>query len=368
MKIFIDINGLSSTKTGIENYIYFLVKNLLKSDKENDYFLYGPDLKKDPFPDVSKKINSFLLSRKMIEEISRRLHFPRISKEFSIYHLSSPALPFFFSSKTKLISTIHDVSFFYYPEFIISEDCLRYFIIAISEQIRRSDSIIAVSKNTAEDIKKAFSIPDEKIKVIYNGINHDHFFPSGNFKETMPFLPEKFILSLGTIEPRKNHLNLIKAFEMFCHKTGNKDLHLLVAGKKGWKYEPVFNYLENSKVKNLIVFIDYVPYEILPDLYRKALFFIYPSFYEGFGLPVLEAMACGCPVITSNTSSLPEVVGEAGLLVDPSSPEHIASSMERMVTEEDLRQLLSNKGIKRSKSFSWEKTARETQKVYQGMF
>ena len=176
-------------------------------------------------------------------------------------------------------------------------------------------------------------------------------------------LPSKMILNVGTLEPRKNVVSLIKAFEKLKQK-GYKDYKLVIAGEKGWLYKQIFKEVEHRDLKKEILFLGVVKDEDLPMLYNCADMFVYPSLYEGFGLPPLEAMACGIPVITSNTSSLPEVIGDAGIMVDPGDVNSLCEAMYNVLTDKELRCQMSKKGLKRAKLFSWEKAANEILEIY----
>ena len=169
-----------------------------------------------------------------------------------------------------------------------------------------------------------------------------------------------YLLYVGTLQPRKN---LVRAIEAFGLLKRDSTLKFVIAGKKGWLYDEIFEKVKELNLENEVIFTGYVPDEDLPELYKNAKAFIFVSLYEGFGLPVLEAMSYGIPVLTSNTSSLPEVAGDAALLVDPENTEEIAKGMERLLTDEKLRQQLISKGKEQIKKFSWEKAAKETLQV-----
>lgn len=171
---------------------------------------------------------------------------------------------------------------------------------------------------------------------------------------------KKYILFVGTLQPRKNIVRLIEAFSKIHHQ---QQLNLVIVGKKGWMYEEILEAPKQYGIENQIKFLEFVPDEDLSLLYKNALCFVLPSLYEGFGLPVLEAMTQGCPVITSNVSSLPEAGGDAALYVDPEDVDDIAAKMQSLVKDEELRKTLIEKGYKQVKKFSWEKAARETLKV-----
>ena len=175
-----------------------------------------------------------------------------------------------------------------------------------------------------------------------------------------------FILYLGTLEPRKNLKSLILAYNEIKKKF--PEYKLIIGGAKGWGYKNIFQIIDNLGIDKDIIFTGYIPEKDLPSLYNSAELFVYPSFYEGFGLPPLEAMACGTPVITSNTSSLPEVVGNAGIMVDPNNVNQLADAMYKVLTDDNLRRDMIKKGLKRAKMFSWKKTAKETLKVYEEVY
>jgi glycosyltransferase involved in cell wall biosynthesis len=231
--------------------------------------------------------------------------------------------------------------------------------------LRAADAVIAVSECTKRDAIRFYRIPEEKITVIYEGVN-PRFRPAS--PEAIAAvrarygLPERFILYVGTIEPRKNLTTLLEAFH---HLLATYDLRLVIVGKKGWLYERFFRRLRELGLENRVLFTGYVPDEDLPAIYSAADLFVFPSLYEGFGLPVLEAMACGTPVICSNTSSLPEVAGDAALLVDPTDARALTGAMEQVLTNERLWATLRAKGMERARGFTWEKAAYRTWEVYQ---
>jgi len=232
--------------------------------------------------------------------------------------------------------------------------------------IKNADKIIADSYNTKQDIISYFKIPDEKIKVIY--LAADKIFQPLD-KVIISKIKQKYnfdfplILYVGTLEPRKNIPTLIKAF-CKLKKEGLPHI-LLVTGKKDGKYKKIFEMVKRLNLQKDTIFTGYVPEEDLPAIYNAADLFVYPSLYEGFGLPPLEAMACGTPVITSNTSSFPEVVGDAGIMVKPHDVDELAKVMYEVLTNDGLREDMIKKGLKQAKKFSWKKCAKETLEVYQ---
>jgi glycosyltransferase involved in cell wall biosynthesis len=230
--------------------------------------------------------------------------------------------------------------------------------------IKKADIIIAVSYSTKRDIINYFEIKEEKIKVVYPGVE-SRFRPIRNIKEyrLRNNLPSKMILNVGTLEPRKNVVTLIKAFKKL-RKLGFKNYKLVIAGDKGWLYKPIFDEIKSSGLQKEVLFLGCVKDEDLPILYNCADVFVYPSFYEGFGFPPLEAMACGIPVITSNTSSLPEVVDNAGIMVDPDDVNSLCNAMYNVLKDKELWHQMSKKGLERAKLFSWKETAKKILEIY----
>ncbi len=286
----------------------------------------------------------------------------RFFRGVDLFHATEHLLPRFSAIRT--VFTLHDLIFLFHPE--THKPMNRWFLTLMMPRfLRAADAVIAVSECTKRDAVRAYGIPEEKITVIYEGV-------SPRFRPADPAaiaavrqkygLPEHFILYVGTIEPRKNLTALLEAFANLQSAIGN--LHLVFVGKKGWLYEGFFRRLRELGLEERVHFTGYVPDEDLPVLYSAADLFVFPSLYEGFGLPVLEAMACGVPVVCSNTSSLPEVAGDAALLVDPTDVRALAAAMERALTDQALRATLRARGLERARRFTWEEAARRTLEVY----
>ncbi|HUV05756.1 MAG TPA: glycosyltransferase family 1 protein, partial [Armatimonadota bacterium] len=234
--------------------------------------------------------------------------------------------------------------------------------------VKKADAIIAISESTKRDIVELLGAPEHKIYTTLLGVDPPYRPVSDERKERVARehgLGHSTILYLGTLEPRKNIPALLAAFSQARKSSPAKDCTLVLAGGKGWFFNQTFKLVEDLGLKESVRFTGYVPAEDLPALYSAATVFVYPSLHEGFGLPPLEAMACGTPVITSNASSLPEVVGDAGIMVDPYNVEELAGAILRVLCDPDLRQEMSAKGLERAKKFSWEETARQTLKVYE---
>ena len=262
------------------------------------------------------------------------------------------------------VLTVHDLIFRHLPDH--HKPLNRWYLnLTVPLYCRRATHIIAVSECTRRDLMAAYAVPPEKITVVHEAAD-PRFRPQP--PEAVAAvrarydLPERFLLFVGTIEPRKNLARLLAAFEVI-HGEGLTD-GLVIVGRRGWLYGDFFARLEQSPARRAVIFPGYVPDEELPLWYSAADVLAYPSLYEGFGLPPLEAMACGTPVVVSNVSSLPEVVGDAALLVDPDDISELTVALWRLLTDEGLRAEMREKGLKRAAHFSWEKAARETLAVY----
>jgi len=374
MTIGIDIRCLAQGKhTGVEEYTVNLLNSLFGFDKDNEYRLFYNSYKASPeiisgfLKYKNVKLCRFRYPNKVLNSYFRFLKYPKIDKMIGdVDVFFSPNIIFSSLSRNcRRIVTFHDLSFERYPEFFSRKRRLWHKTVTPSRLAKKADEIIAVSDSTKQDLVQLYNIDPKKIKVIYSGIE-ERFSPVENKEELRRVrkkynLPEKFILFLGTLEPRKNIEGLILAFDKLKQ---SKNLNLVIAGSKGWLYENIYKTAQKVNSSDNIKFIGYIDPEGKPALYSLAKLFVYPSFWEGFGFPPLEAMACGTPVITSNVSSLPEVIGEAGLLVDPYNINEIAEAMNQVLQGESLRTNLQKKGIERAREFSWGKTAKETLKVF----
>jgi len=367
MRIGIDISQLAFPGTGVATYTRNLVENLLRIDKENEYILFYSSLRKDiknaglKIGEKHVELKNYKLPPLFLEFIWNRLHILPIEEftgHLDIFHTSDWLEP---PAKCPKVTTVHDLAIFKYPE-TFSPKGGHNIVSNLRRKLawvkRESRVIIAVSENTKKDIVKILDIPSEKIKVIYEA--GDEVFRKKSSLRSIENAKKKYgisgnyILAVGTLEPRKNLKRLIMAFSRVRR---NSSLSLAIAGNAGWGGE-----LEGLQGKTLgVKFLGYVPKEVLAPLYAGAQCFVYPSLYEGFGLPILEAMASGCPVVTSNISSLPEVAGEAAVLVDPENIEDIARGIKEAISK---RKELIRKGFERARQFSWEKTASQTLGVY----
>jgi glycosyltransferase involved in cell wall biosynthesis len=219
-----------------------------------------------------------------------------------------------------------------------------------------ADRVLVVSEATKQDLMRHCRVDGQKVRVIYNGVS-ERFHPLTESLDSVRLrynLPERFVLFVGTVEPRKNLARLVEAF----NRVGRKIAHsLVVVGAKGWKTSPIYREIGRSPLRDRIHVTGFVADGDLPAVYNLADAFVYPSLYEGFGIPVVEAMACGTPVVTSDVSALPEVAGDAAVLVDPLDVAQLAEAIERVLHDETLREMLRAKGIERAKRFSWDASA-----------
>ncbi len=373
MHIAIDVRPLISPfKTGVGEYGSELLKAILALDTKNNYYLFSNSFKEINLESLNiinqnVKIVSTHWPNKLFNGLVATTNRPEIdkiiNKNFNIKldRFFSPNLNFTTISKnTKFALTVHDLSFEIYPHFFSAKQRLWHQLIKPKIQCERADVICTPSENTKRDLINVFNIDSKKIRTIYPGLAQiftDRKLATAENEVKKKYqLPDNFILFLGTSEPRKNLLGILKAFELLPQ---NLDTHLVIAGSPGWKQRNIQHQLANSKFRNRIKILDYITNEDKPALYTLAKLFVYPSFYEGFGFPVLEAMASGTPVVTSNRSSLPEITGLNAYLINPHKINELALGMQTLLTDEDTRNSLIKNGLEIAQKFSWEKAAQE---------
>lgn len=364
MKITIDLRSLSSgTISGVENYCLNLIDNLLTLDKINRYTLFYNSFSGKELPDfhfINSKVKQTRIPSKILN-VALKTGFTKLeSLSGESDWLFMPNLnQFSINNKTKLAITVHDLSPVVTPEFYDARRTVWHKFLNYKKAFERADVLFSVSQYTKNDLIKIYNVNPEKIKVIYPGIDDKQF--NQNISETeqrlvrnIYNLPGEFILFMNTVEPRKNLAGLIAAFEKI---TGNS--HLVIAGRLGWKYKKNFELINKSKKSAKIHYIGYVEEKHKPGLIKLAKVLVYPSFYEGFGFQPLEAMAVGTPVIASQITSLPEVIEQAGLLIDPYNINSIIGSLNSALTDEKLRRILITKGFEQASKFSWQTTAQK---------
>lgn len=357
MKIAVDIRTAGGEKAGKGWFTFHIVQNLLQIDTDNEYILYAregvPGF--EQFKNARLKlINSkgFFWHRKVLSDIKK--------EQIDIFFApSSYIIPALLPRYIKCILTVHDLVAFLFPN---THNKKAVFLerLLLKKALKKATHVIAVSENTKSDIIKKFKTEKEKISVIYCAAGEE-FKPikKENLKNfaAKTNLPEKFFLSVGTLEPRKNYVNLIKGFAQIAEKFQN--YHLIIVGKEGWDYQPIYEEIEQNQLNNKVHILGYLSNTSLINLYNLAKALIFPSMYEGFGLPPLEAMKCGCPVIASYSSSIPEVVNDSALMIDPENPIEIAGAITKLITDEELCEKLRNQGLIQAHKFSWEQSAKK---------
>ncbi|MBU4082610.1 glycosyltransferase family 4 protein [Patescibacteria group bacterium] len=373
MNIGIDIRVLArGARTGVEEYAINLLSELLPLNKGVNYKLFYNAFRKAElnYPWLSLDnvhLKDSRIPNRFFFAVARYLNAPKIDKllggidvYFNPHFFVAPV-----SRGCRKVITFHDLSFEHYPEFFSKRKRLwQNFLMNAKREAEKADKIIAVSKSTKADLVNLYGVDERKIEVIYSGVS-ERFREMSNVEKLERIkkkynLPDKFILYFGTIEPRKNIVGIIKAFELLKK---DKSLKLVIAGTKGWLYKDIFKAAQNSKYSQDIFFTGFVEDADKPFLYNLAELFVYPSFFEGFGFPPLEAMACGLPVIVSCNSSLPEVVGKAALMVDPANIDELAWAMEIALNDQELRKRIIAAGLEQAKKFSWRECAEKTMAV-----
>ncbi len=381
MVIAIDCRALQDPLGGgVTEYTRHLVDALLVHDTKNEYVLFTTGAR------AVRGGTSYQASTRCHLV---HLHYPNKVLHFAMRFLKGPKLDRLLerrigkkidlilfpninfisvSSTCHYLLVVHDLSFKLFPEFFSLKRRICHVLVQPQKLIHGARTVIAVSEHTKRDIIEQYGVSEEKIKVVYPGIA-ELTPPSPSYDKRG--LRGSYILYLGTLEPRKNIEGLIQAYEIFCKKVpplpnpspsrgeGRVRVDLVIAGRPGWLYKSIYRAVAQSSARDRIHLIGPIAEEHKSALLRGAALFVYPSFYEGFGFPPLEAMSLGVPVIVSASSSLPEVVGEAALLVDPTNVADIAEGMQRMVTDKELRNVLIEEGKMNAARFTWQKSAQE---------
>lgn len=372
MKIGIDARMIIDTYSPTwPNYLSGLLSGLQHLDKSNSYFLYvnyfrrryDKVLQSFPLQD-NFQFRTLRVPHKIANFIFETLHFPMetVVGKVDIFH--GPIYTRLNTFYGKSIVTVHDLIFIRYPD-MVPPAWLDYVGKNIEYSLRRADAIIAISEFTKKDIVDFFKIPEERIRVIHNGV--DRYFtpnPENGMRVKEKFgIGGEYLLSVGANEPRKNLQTLLRAFHALP-PTVKENHHLVIVGVERYRSEQVYAMINELQLERYVIFTNKVSREELSCLYSGAAIFIFPSLIEGFGMPLLEAMACGAPVIASNCTAIPEVVGEAGILIEPLNPDEISQAIENVLGDMSLREGLRQKGFKRVSRFSWEKAAGQTLSLY----
>jgi len=383
MKIGIDIRCLSDGKrTGVEEYTINLLENLFELDKKNQYVLFS-----NSYHDSHFDARIFSQYKNVTE---KRFNYPNKLLNLCFWYLRWPlvdhmlgGVDIFFmpninfialSKKTKLLLTVHDLSYEIFPEtFSLKRRAWHHFINP-RRLCLRADQIIAVSDSSRSDIISHYGLAAQKVQRIYNGVPSEMEQLDRNDPKLMEVkdkyhLPFNFIFYLGTIEPRKNISAIVKAYDQLrsLNEPQLDKYKLVIAGGKGWKTDSILNDMRKAKFTQDIIFTSCITNEDKAAVYTLASLFVYPSFFEGFGIPVLEAMRCGVPVITSNCSSLPEVVDQGAVMIDPDKSEELYLAMKEILLSRDFHSELVGLGLRQAVRFNWRTSARETLALFEKM-
>ena len=376
MRIAIDIRSLTDEhQTGVGFYTQKLIEAMAELSPQDEFVLLASGsshvLARVPsFKASNIKIVSLTLPNRLLFLLLKLPGGPKLESFlpdkpdvwiFPKFNIFKTALPYFL--------TIHDLAFDIFPQFVTFKERVHNRLAKIHDSADQAQGLLAVSESTASDLQTRWGVNAAKIQVTPLGVDHSLFLareqPSDRTYRATYDLNRPYILALATQEPRKNLESVIEGYEIF-RSQGGQALPLVLAGAEGWKTGPMEELLARSSFKGDIIVLGYVPEKHKPALYRGATVFVWPSFYEGFGLPVLEAMACGVPVITSVTSSLPEVIGDTGVLIDPFNVNDIVSALHQLIDDprsSELRQQFSTRASQRALKFTWQKTATATLKA-----
>lgn len=379
MKISLELQPCLKNKSGIGIYTYEIAKRLQEFD---DIEIQGDIFNFNNRNDISKDIEGLNFDKNICSlfpyGVYRRLwNYVPIKYKWlfndnsDIYHFFNFIVPPRITGK--VITTIHDMTYELYPETMDKRN-LKRIKDDIQYSVNRSEKIITVSESSKRDIIKFLNVPESKVEVVYNGVDYNRYSTSYDENQKNKVrkkynIPNDYILYMGTLEPRKNIESIIKAFSLFKKENiiNSKDIKLVIAGKKGWMFESIFNLVTELKLEENIIFTDYIDEADKPIIYNMAKLFIFPSIYEGFGIPILEAMASSVPVITSNVSSMPEIAGEAAVLVEPMNIVSISNNINKILSDKEYSSKLVRKGHIQAKKFSWDLSAKKMYDIYKNI-
>lgn len=340
-------------RVGIGQYAFQVVSNLSKLDKQNSYTIFLPS---EPLSDMPEESQNWRYSVGKSGGFWTILQLPRLIRRNPVDLFFSPThyVPWF--SQVPKVFSIMDLSYLHYPEMFRKKDLIQLKHMT-KFSLKRAQKVFTISEFSKREIIEYYKYPEKDIVFTYPGI---HKYQLSNIKDQKNKTIKPYILFVGTLQPRKNIQRLIKAFELI----NDSNIELMLVGKKGWLWEPIIKTIKESTKKDAIRILDFVPDEELTSLYQNATCFVLPSLYEGFGIPVLEAMHFGCPVVISNTSSLPEVGGEAAIYVNPLETQDIARGMDQAIQlDSRQRKELVERGKKQVQKFSWKTCAQQTLEV-----
>jgi len=369
-KIAIDYTPAYEQGGGIGRYVRELVSALANQDAVTDYrlFVSGAQHKNlPPAPRTNFVWKPTRINPKWLARIWHRAQIPIPIEIFTgkndLFHATDFVLPPV-RSNTRTLLTVHDLSFVRVPE-AASPSLKAYLDIVVPRSAKRADHILADSQATKEDLIELYRLPENKITVLLSGVDQRfHHLSASLLTMRTKYQIEKrpYIFSVGTVQPRKNYVRLVDALANLRNR--GYDIDLVIAGGRGWLEDPLHHIITDKKMQEHVHLIGFVEDADLPALYSAATCVAFPSLYEGFGLPILEGMACGTPVLTSQVSSLPEVAGDAAIMVDPYNVDEIIDGLQRLISDTSLRSDLIQKGYEQAKRFTWKASAKYLQQVY----
>lgn len=355
-----------SKKTGTEWYSYYLIKHLAKIDRHNQYILYSDKSLESGlvelcqiYPNIKSKVLKWPIARFWT---LGRLTWEMIVRPPDVLFVPAHVLPLL--SRAKLVNTIHDVGFMALPK-LYNRKAACYLRWSTSWALVRARRLIAISEFTKQEIQHYFRADQSKIEVIYNGYDHELYKPEDKTVDDNQGLKkykinQPYLLYIGRLESKKNIIGLLNGFRLYCQNNPDSQLKLVLVGKRSSDFSQVNNLLSDPILAERCFELGWTPEAVLPSLLRQAQAFVFPSWYEGFGLPIIQAMASGTPVLAAKAGSLPEIGGEAVLYFDPADALDLADRIKLIIEDNNLRQCLIKDGLKRAVDFSWAKTAQET--------
>lgn len=354
--------------TGIGTYTYQLINNINKIDKFNKYLLFLPE---NSHLELNENFTINSIEESSTNNFWDEVNSPNIlnNTNIELYHVPQNGVGLSSNINCLKTITLHDIIPLRMPE-TVSDRYLNIFHNHLPKIIKNCDGIITVSEFSKDDIANEFNYPREKIFVtplaaedIYMPLNKSY---CKSFLKSKYNIDKDFLLYVGGYSPRKNIIGILEAFSLL-DKSIRDNLYVIITGKKGISYSIYMKRAEDLGIKNSVVFTDFIPLEHLPIFYNASEFLVYPSFYEGFGLPPLEAMACGTPVITSNVTSIPEICSDSALLIDPNNIDTLSLSMNKLINDKSLKISMIEAGLKTSVKYSWINTAKNTIKAYESI-
>jgi glycosyltransferase involved in cell wall biosynthesis len=370
MHVAIHAPRLSLPKCGIATYTKRLIRALSSVDGDNRYTIFSNCETSHEWDDLGPNFEIVrpgrLADSRWASVVWEQTALPGelARRRVDILHSMNMVSPV--GTPCRSVVTYHDLTVLLFPE-LHSNLRRKFYALGIPPSLRRADAVICDSESTKRDLLRSFRIDPGLVHVVHIGVEDGVAEGSAGAESdvrTEHGLQGEYILYVGVLEPRKNLLRLVEAFARARRSSEDVPPKLVIAGQKGWQYDEIFALAKGMKIEGEIVFTGAVPDDDLEALYAGARAFAYPSLYEGFGLPVLEAMARGVPVVTSNVSSLPEVAGDAAVLADPYDPADIARGLVEICSDSGLRSRLAKRGLDRARAFTWDKTARATLDVY----